>query len=298
MASKNWNMRNYMVILFYDLCVAICFWWVCFMECSFLWHTISLYWIKISSMLNNNISDGLALFRLWEYRSLPTWSSETSSNAEYKQRLIKLLALRLAQSDCQVRHATGNADLLIVQSAINIATDTTSAILLVAGDTDILVLLCHHMPANMNNLFFQPEPKQNATKVSRCWSIADLKAKLVPQSCKQLLVGQAALGCDTTSQNYGRGKCQALRLMEANLEQTSAFFNPSSRTDEVVVSGQKKSWWHYEVTKDLRLRTYQVKVGKSINFVKPEILPPKANSAKYHSLRTYSMCKPEWATLN
>ena len=240
MASKNWNMRNYMVILFYDLCVAICFWWVCFMECSFLWHTISLYWIKIRSMLSNNISDGLALFRLWECRSLPTWSSETSSNAEYKQRFIKLLALRLAQSDCQVRHATGNADLLIVQSAINIATDTTSAILLVAGDTDILVLLCHHMPANMNNLFFQPEPKQNATKVSRCWSIADLKAKLVPQSCKQLLVGQAALGCDTTSQNYGRGKCQALRLMEANLEQTSAFFNPSSRTDEVVVSGQKK----------------------------------------------------------
>ena len=43
---------------------------------------------------------------------------------------------------CQVRHARGDADMLIVQTAIQSA--SRSSTVLVDDDTDLLILLCFH----------------------------------------------------------------------------------------------------------------------------------------------------------
>ena len=43
---------------------------------------------------------------------------------------------------CQVIHATGDADLLIAQTAVSVTADNITVV--VAGDTDVLILLCYH----------------------------------------------------------------------------------------------------------------------------------------------------------
>ena len=85
---------------------------------------------------------------------------EFLANKENKQRFICLLRNKLQQSGCSTIHAEGDADLLIVQTAIQSSRSITTV--LVGDDTDLLVLLCHHAEMNTNELFFKPEPKQRS----------------------------------------------------------------------------------------------------------------------------------------
>ncbi|KAK3713979.1 hypothetical protein QZH41_005649 [Actinostola sp. cb2023] len=85
---------------------------------------------------------------------------EFLSNKANKQRFINLLADRLKQAECSILQATGDADLLIVQTAIQATRSQTTV--LVGDDTDLLVLLCYHGEMNANDLYFKPEPKQRA----------------------------------------------------------------------------------------------------------------------------------------
>ena len=64
------------------------------------------------------------------------------SNTANKQRLIKLLREKLQLSGCNIIHAPGDADLMIVQMANQSAKSITTV--LVGDDIDLLVLLCHH----------------------------------------------------------------------------------------------------------------------------------------------------------
>ena len=58
-------------------------------------------------------------------------------------------------------HSDGNADLLIVKTAIVSARTKTTV--LAGDDTDLLVLLCYH--ASGCDFYFRPEPKANARGV-------------------------------------------------------------------------------------------------------------------------------------
>ena len=71
-------------------------------------------------------------------------------------------------SGCTVIHSTGDADLLIVQTAIQSARSVPTV--LVGDDTDLLVLLCYHAEMDAHDLFFKPEPKQMSKK-RRFWDI-------------------------------------------------------------------------------------------------------------------------------
>ena len=53
-----------------------------------------------------------------------------------------MLSTELEKSNCKTYHAPGDADLLIVQKAVQSA--TTSKTVLVGKDTDLIVLLCYH----------------------------------------------------------------------------------------------------------------------------------------------------------
>ena len=96
----------------------------------------------------------------------------------------------------KVYHARGDADVLIVQKAVESATLMDTA--LVGEDTDLLILLCYHANLDSHNIFFRPEPKKN-TKMPRVWSIKAVKEQLGPQICSNILFLHAVLGCDTTS---------------------------------------------------------------------------------------------------
>ena len=83
------------------------------------------------------------------------------SNTANKQRLIKLLREKLQLSECNIFHAPGNADLMIVQMAVQSAKSITTVLL--GDDTDLLVLLCHHSDTSARDMFFIPQPKQRST---------------------------------------------------------------------------------------------------------------------------------------
>ena len=79
------------------------------------------------------------------------------SNTAKKQRLIKLLGEKLQLSECNIIHAPGDADLMIVQISVKSAKSITTV--LVGDDTDLLVLLCHLDKTSARDLFFIPQPK-------------------------------------------------------------------------------------------------------------------------------------------
>ena len=127
------------------------------------------------------------------------------SNKKNKQSFITLLSRTLEQNGCQTSHARGDADLLIVQTAIQSA--SASDTVLVGDDTDLLILLCFHTPIeSSHDIYFKLETKAGIHKLPRCWNINLTKKVLGARLCENILFGHALLECDTTSRVHGIGK--------------------------------------------------------------------------------------------
>ena len=126
------------------------------------------------------------------------------ANQKNKQQFIFLLSAELEKNSCNTYHATGDADLLIVQKAVQSA--TTSKTVLVGEDTDLIVLLCYHANFDSHDIFFCSEKKKQKKLCVR--SIRATKQKLGQDICSNILFIHAILGCDTTSRLYGIGKEQ------------------------------------------------------------------------------------------
>ena len=129
------------------------------------------------------------------------------SNSENKQRFIKFLGETLEALGCTVFHDSGDADLLIVQKAVESASCVETV--LVGDDPDLLVLLLHHVPMESKDIFFASERKKNSK--GRVWNIKEVQAALGPVLCKNILFSHALLGCDTTSRLFGIGKGSILK---------------------------------------------------------------------------------------
>ena len=124
------------------------------------------------------------------------------ANRQNKQRFIFMLSEELKKNNCEVHHASGDADLLIVMIAVQSANSSNT--LLVGDDTDLLVLLCY-ASIESHDLLFCPEPKKN-TPQPRIWNIKETKQRLGPDICQHILFLHAVLGCDTTSRLHGIGR--------------------------------------------------------------------------------------------
>ena len=81
-------------------------------------------------------------------------------------------------------HANGDADLLIVKTAVESARTNTTV--LVGDDTDLLVLLCYQASKDGCDLYFRPEPKANA-RGTRVWHMKRVKDHLGREACTNLL---------------------------------------------------------------------------------------------------------------
>ncbi|EDO49780.1 predicted protein [Nematostella vectensis] len=135
------------------------------------------------------------------------------SNPANKQRFIYLLGDKLQRSGYTVLHAPGDADLAIVETAIQSAKTTTTA--LVGEDTDLLILLCHYADANDHDILFMPQTKQKSGTM-RVWNIKNTVEALGPDICKNIMFAHAILGCDTTSALYGLGKGLSLKMLTSD----------------------------------------------------------------------------------
>lgn len=147
-------------------------------------------------------------------------------NMENKQKSIHILGNKLQQSGCSTIHAEGDADLLIVQTAIQSSRSITTG--LVGDDTNLLVLLCHHAEMNANQLFLKPEPKRRS-KTRKTSNIKRTKTSLGANVCANILFVQAILRCDTTSRIHRIGKGVALMKIRTNAlfrKQANVFNHP------------------------------------------------------------------------
>ena len=213
------------------------------------------------------------------------------ANSTNKQHFINLLGNYLGKK-CKVFHAPGDADVLIVQKAVESALQKETA--LVGEDTDLLILLIFHASLDSHNIFFRPEPKKNVRK-PKVWNIQAVKTQLGPEVCSNILFLHAILGCDTTSHLYGIGKGTALKKFKSSVcfrQQANVFSQESATAKEVCSAGEKTLLILYggslkESLDSLRYKRFCEKVSTSNSCIHPQTLPPTSAAAKYHSMRVY-----------
>lgn len=218
---------------------------------------------------------------------------EFLSNKENKQHFIDMLAQKLEETGCEVHHADGDADLLIVKKTIESAARQNTV--LIADDTDLLVLLLYHATDTQYNIFLKPEPKKQSLKSPRTWDINAARSLLGGDVCDNILFIHSILGCDTTSRPFGIGKKTALVKIRKDvsfLEQAKVFMRSDSTKEDVIKAGEAALVSVYnggicEPINDLRIRRFYDKTTSSTAAVQPHTLPPTAAATKTHSLRVY-----------
>ena len=129
-------------------------------------------------------------------------------------------------------HASGDADLLIVQKSVESASAVNTVS--IGDNTDLLILLIYHANLDSCSLFFKPEPKKS-TKNSRVWNIHAVKRQLGPDICSNILFLHVILGCDTTSQPHGIKK---FRDCDHFRDLAEALNFPSATAEEIVTAGE------------------------------------------------------------
>ena len=134
------------------------------------------------------------------------------------------MAAKLVQHDCIVRHASGDADRLLVMTAIEFS--GASDVTVVGVDTDLLVLLCYFAEPNTKRLFFMSDKTQN----NKLWDIKKLQQTLGYRISNILPIINSLTECDTTSRLFGIGKGPALKKLWDEIwnDQLSVFLNKSS----------------------------------------------------------------------
>ena len=174
-----------------------------------------------------------------EKMHLTMTTSEFLMNKINKQRFVNMLGETLEKNNCKSYYASADADLLIVQKAVESA--TTMKTVLVGDDTDLLVLLCYHASLDTCNLLFKPEPKNNAKNI-RVWDIQAVKWQLGAEVCNHILFLHSILGCDTTSHLHGLGEGNALKKFREQchfVELARVFDSQLSLKEDVIAAGEE-----------------------------------------------------------
>ncbi|CAC5408278.1 unnamed protein product [Mytilus coruscus] len=158
------------------------------------------------------------------------------SNIENKQQFINLLTKKLSEKGCKTFRASGDADTLIVQTAVSCAANGGQDVVLVGEDTDLLLLLCYHADMTARNIYFKSDTKKKTAKKFRIWDVKMTKTALGEETCSFLSFIHAILGCDTTSQVHGIGKGIALKKWMNNdhFKEHAVFFMSGNKSKDEV----------------------------------------------------------------
>lgn len=144
------------------------------------------------------------------------------SNICNKHKFVESLSVYLKSTAIKVKQADEDADLLIVNTAIDLKIHSRNFVEVVGNDIDLLVLLIGLTPAK-NTIFFY---KLTSSKKSsnKLYSTSDNK------NFKDfMLFADAFAGCDTTSALFGKGEKRIIKILEKNEEArafSEVFSNP------------------------------------------------------------------------
>lgn len=215
------------------------------------------------------------------------------SNSENKRKFIALLSKRLEENQHYVMTAPGDADAHVGLHAIEKAEEKQTVV--VAEDTDILVLLLHHLGPSSSDVYLVNHSSIK-DKSFTALHINAIQRSLGPSLAKCILFLHAFLGCDTTSRLYGVRRSEVLEKAQGSPELAdiaSVFLNPESTPDEVGRAGIAAFLIIYgaqpgEKLWQLRHRKFVAKAANNaIKTVDPRTLAPTEDAAILHALRVY-----------
>ena len=192
----------------------------------------------------------------------------------------------MRKSGIQTVHSDSDADLLIAQTTVNRALINTTYV--IAEDTDILVLLLHHIRINTVGLFLKSDEGN-----SRCplWDISYIHSQLGVELCKYLPFLYALGVSDITSQLFGIGKGAVIKKKDRLMKYGEVFASKDIYHSTIKEAGEKDLVCLYggesKELNEMRKRKFGERVVKSIKSVEVQSLPPTSDSAKYHSYRVY-----------
>ena len=174
------------------------------------------------------------------------------TSLDNKQRFLEMLVIKMNEAKLQAIQSSGDADVLIVQTAIQSA--VTRPTVVIGEDTDLLNLLLHHINQDCHRIFFTSEQKLRSKGTTKLWDIKHVKSKLGQEICDTILHIHALLGCDTTSILYSIGKGVALHKFkrENSFRCLSQIFgSPSSMKEEIIAAGEKSLLLVYSEKRDV-----------------------------------------------
>lgn len=186
-----------------------------------------------------------------------------------------------------VKQHEKDADVLIIQTALERATDFKSVVI-VGNDIDLLVLLTGIAEPIHSNVYFL---KPGQGKVP--------KFLYSSRSCKQdfmtsnILFLHAFTGCDSTSAIFNKGKIQVINNLKKQKHLQKAvkvFYSDNAHPDEIDTAGEKFFVAIYggQPGEELNILRYHL-FARSMTKSKFNLatLPPSKAAARQHSLRCY-----------
>ncbi|CAH2218497.1 jg2186 [Pararge aegeria aegeria] len=210
------------------------------------------------------------------------------SNDRNKNRFILYLREKLEAAGFHTKQAGEDADTVIVETAINVATDEKPAII-VAEDIDVLVIFSQRAAEDKKIYFLKPSRGKTAERLYNSTSF-------IGENVKNLVAFiHAFTGCDTTSAFFKQGKAKIIKLLEKNtsLNEEALIFNKTNATaEEIENAGKKIIAAMYGGTKSCNLQLNELRylcfksssTKKAFNLA---MLPPTELAAKQHTFRAY-----------
>ena len=131
------------------------------------------------------------------------------ANSKNKNNIIKMLRRKLMENGIQSTQCAADADRTIVTTAIDIAKNTQKKVVIVAEDTDILVLTTALTPSNLEIYLLKPSRLTVPEKTYSSRSLDNL-----PIVLDNILLLHAITGCDTVSATFNQGKLKFVKTFQ------------------------------------------------------------------------------------
>lgn len=179
-----------------------------------------------------------------EENQMPYHKERFLSNPRNKSRLISYVSTRLNDDGHSVYICTGDADTMIVSTALDVSKRNATTV--VADDTDVAVMLLYHWNESLNDVHFLQE------RGKKCWSIKEAQKQLTTTK-PYLLFIHAWSGCDSTSAIMGKGK--------------PSFYNTVSKSKRMQDLAESISdyWASSDNVKSASIEAFQILYGGDSN---------------------------------
>lgn len=209
------------------------------------------------------------------------------SNTKNKARLIASLVPKLRQNGYEVFQSDGDADVLIVQTAIEKISHFQNVVV-VGEDVDLLVLLVALTPLEKEIHLYKPGKSTVGPKVFSS------KQPEVPFLQQSILFLHAFTGCDSTSSIYKQGKKKIVNVFKKNQnlhDIPATFYNPNSTPEVLSTAGQEMFLALYGApAHETSLNAFRYTwFQRSARKIKYDVasFPPTKSSAAQHCFRVY-----------